>query len=588
MWLGTQSSRVARVRLPEKAEGSRIDLNEIEVTVFGKEDGLLEGVLKLFRVGNKVYIAGLGETVFSFEETTGRFSENPIFNGARSGHPLGNFRLREDNEGRVWIASTYGAPVIAHPQPDGSYTFEAIRQFRRKRIVDIYPEADGIVWFMGADELIRFDVKSGLGTETSRPPLIRQVLLGENDLLYGGADEPADTQIAHRSGAIRFSYAAPGELVQPEFRTQLEGFDADWSSWSKVSERSYTNIPPGDYRFRVQTEGISEAAFQFTVLPPWHRTWWAYGIYILMIGMTLEVGRRILKHRYQSRERKKFELKEAQSKMERLELQSALLESENNRMENELNIGHKIQMGMLITDFPKMKEIEVNAMLKPAREVGGDLYDVFFIDENHLCCCVGDVAGKGVPAALFMAISKTLLKAIAIHRHITIKESSIHKAKKNKFSTSAIMKIVNDELSHDNDEYMFVTAFLCIVNIKTGNTVYTSAGHNSPYILKNDDEIEIVNDKHGLALGAMEDVEYGESELELKPGEIFFLYTDGVTEAFNDSKELYTQERLEKLLVAYDIKSDENVVSVVINDVNEFEGDTEQTDDITALAIERL
>ena len=152
----------------------------------------------------------------------------------------------------------------------------------------------------------------------------------------------------------------------------------------------------------------------------------------------------------------------------------------------------------------------------------------------------------------------------------------------------ALDEIVNDELCHDNDESMFVTAFLCIVNIKTGNMVYTNAGHNPPFILKSEGDIEIVNDKHGLFLGAMEDVEYRESELKLKPGEIFFLYTDGVTEAFNDSDELYTEERLEKLLVGYDIQSEENVVSVVINDVNEFEGDSEQTDDITVLAIERL
>lgn len=282
-----------------------------------------------------------------------------------------------------------------------------------------------------------------------------------------------------------------------------------------------------------------------------------------MIGMALEIGRRILKHYYISRERKESELK---------------------RMEDELNIGHKIQMGMLTTDFPKIKEIEVNAMLKPAREVGGDLYDVFFIDENHLCCCVGDVAGKGVPAALFMAISKTLMKAIAVH-HI---ERSNHKINNNKFSTSAIMRIVNDELSHENDEYMFVTAFLCIINIRTGKTIYTNAGHNPPYILKNDGEIEMVKDRHGLVLGAKEGEEYGESELELKPGEIFFLYTDGVTEAFNDSKELYTLERLEMLLAAYDIQSDVNLISTVINDVKEFEGDSEQTDDITALAIKRL
>jgi len=138
------------------------------------------------------------------------------------------------------------------------------------------------------------------------------------------------------------------------------------------------------------------------------------------------------------------------------------------------------------------------------------------------------------------------------------------------------------------DQGFLINAFQRIILIPTGSTVYTSAGHNPPYILKNDGEIEMVKDRHGLVLGAKKGEEYGESELELKPGEIFFLYTDGVTEAFNDAKELYTLERLEMLLAAYDIESDVNLVSTVINDVNEFEGDSEQTDDITALAIRRL
>ena len=115
--------------------------------------------------------------------------------------------------------------------------------------MDTYPEADGIVWLMGEDELIRYDAKSA--KESFPPPLIRQVLLGENHLLYGGVGKPPAIKIAHGSEAIRFFYSSPGESVQPQFRTQLAGFDQDWSAWSTITERLYTNLPPGDYRFRA-------------------------------------------------------------------------------------------------------------------------------------------------------------------------------------------------------------------------------------------------------------------------------------------------------------------------------------------------
>jgi len=256
-------------------------------------------------------------------------------------------------------------------------------------------------------------------------------------------------------------------------------------------------------------------------------------------------------------------------------------------MESELNIGHKIQMGMLTTDFPKMDEIEVNAILKPAREVGGDLYDVFFIDENHLCCCVGDVSGKGVPAALFMAISKTLLKAITTHHCASTTEGSTDHGEAIKYSSATIMNIVNDELCRDNEQSMFVTAFLCILNVNTGKVVYTNAGHNPPYVISARNQLRIVDDRHGVVLGAMEGFEYNEDEMQLEHGELLLIYTDGVTEAFNESDELFTDARLKGLLSGLEIVNVQTAVSAVIKGVEDFEGETEQTDDITVLAVQR-
>ena len=240
---------------------------------------------------------------------------------------------------------------------------------------------------------------------------------------------------------------------------------------------------------------------------------------------------------------------------------------------------------MLTTDFPKSDEIEVYAVLKPAREVGGDMYDVFYIDEEHLCCCVADVSGKGVPAALFMAISKTLIKAIATSRENSFTETA---DKSKKYSSASIMKLVNNELCHNNDVNMFVTSFLCIINVKTGRVIYTNAGHNPPYVIHSQNGLKKLDKRHGPVLGAMDGLEYGEDEFHLKVGETLVLYTDGITEAFNISNEMYTEKRLETLLTGNNFARTEPFVTMIMKDIVEFEGDTEQTDDITIMAIQKI
>ncbi len=262
---------------------------------------------------------------------------------------------------------------------------------------------------------------------------------------------------------------------------------------------------------------------------------------------------------------------------ERLELSSKNLKEVtdlNARMENELEIGKTIQMSMLpliFPAFPKREEINIYAELIPAREVGGDFYDFYFIDENHLCFVMADVSGKGVPAALLMAVTKTLLKSKA----------------SNPKSTASILTDVNNELAKDNDTYMFITVFMAILNTNTGELVYTNAGHNPSYVItKENKEIIKLKDLHGPVLGAMEDIAYGETRLFLKKNDIIFSYTDGVTESHNIKAELYSDPRLEELLKTGGYDSSKTLVKLVIESVKEFEGEADQFDDITVMAIE--
>ena len=378
LWVGTQSSRLARVRLPEP-NGDDLDLEAAEVTLYGPQDGLTEGSLYPFRVGNEVYISGLGERVFRFEEAAGRFTEDHTFDGARSGHPLAVFTLREDAQGRVWIASIYGPPVVADPQKGGSYTFETLRHLRRDRILDTYPEADGIVWLMGENQLIRYDTKLEVTPGGTFPPLIRQVSLGDDDLRYSGAGEAAAAELAHGTEAVHFAYATPG-IAAARFRTRLEGFDADWSAWTTETERAYTNLPPGDYTFRVEAEARGEAAYAFTVLPPWYRTWWAYGLYAVLFALGVFAVDHVQRRRLVKKERERSALREAELRAEAAESQAQaaeatakavaaeaqVLKAENERKHNvELlsQIGQAITSTLSITEIIETVYEHVNALM---------------------------------------------------------------------------------------------------------------------------------------------------------------------------------------------------------------------------------
>jgi sigma-B regulation protein RsbU (phosphoserine phosphatase) len=245
--------------------------------------------------------------------------------------------------------------------------------------------------------------------------------------------------------------------------------------------------------------------------------------------------------------------------------------AEKERISTELNVATKIQVSILphiFPPYPDRTEFDIYASMLPAKEVGGDFYDFYFIDENNLAVVIADVSGKGIPAALFMIIAKTLIKNCSSCR-----------------TPKSIFESVNNKLCENNDTGMFVTAFIGFYNIVTGRFVYVSAGHNPPLVRKSGGDFEFLKTEPGLILAWKKGVEYKEIDTTLEPGDTLYLYTDGVTEAMNADQDLFSEQRLHNALNTYKDHMPEELISAIKQEIDSFTCGAEQADDITMLAL---
>ena len=240
------------------------------------------------------------------------------------------------------------------------------------------------------------------------------------------------------------------------------------------------------------------------------------------------------------------------------------------QIESELNVATHIQTSMLPSVFPQRNEVDVAASMIPAKEVGGDFYDFFMVDERHIAIVMADVSGKGVPAALFMVIGKTLVK------DHTQPDSDL----------GDVFSEVNELLCESNSEGLFITAFEGVLDLVTGEFNFVNAGHEMPFISRKGCAFEPHKIRAGFVLAGMEGMRYRAGSLTLEPGDKLFQYTDGVTEATSAAQELYGMERLQKVLGENADRSPAEILPAVKADIDAFVGDAPQFDDITMLCLE--
>ncbi len=255
----------------------------------------------------------------------------------------------------------------------------------------------------------------------------------------------------------------------------------------------------------------------------------------------------------------------------------SLIDSERNKFQldnilHELNVAAEIQQSILPKVFINDEHLQLHAKMTAAKEVGGDFYDFFWIDEHRLGFVMADVSGKGVPAALFMTVSRTLLRAHAF----------------NKETPGQTLAAVNNALEEDNVNMMFVTTFYAILDMRDGTLRYANGGHNPPYVLRQSGGIEAVEPKGEPALGVVQRDGFEDCELVLNEGDAFFTYTDGVPEACNANEELYSDEKLAQTLDKYKDLAPGELINTIGSEVVEFANGFPQSDDITMLALRFL
>ena len=242
-------------------------------------------------------------------------------------------------------------------------------------------------------------------------------------------------------------------------------------------------------------------------------------------------------------------------------------------LKSDLAVASEIQHAILPRVFPPFPEdadkLDIAASMTPAKDIGGDFYDFFRIDDDRIGFVMADVSGKGIPAAIFMAVSRTLIRATGIRG----------------VSPANCLTYVNRLLAQDSVDCMFVTVFYGIYNVKTGEVSYSNGGHNPPYVLKNDGTVEALPMAQDPMVGAIDDIEFHEAQLQLGIGDALVLFTDGVTEAMNSANEEFGESRLEETLEEVTLHSCQQIIEAIKADVATFVDGAEQSDDITVMAL---
>ena len=359
-----------------------------------------------------------------------------------------------------------------------------------------------------------------------------------------------------------YSYVYNYSLTNPQVSYYLEGFDRDevTVSRSELTPVTYTNLSGGNYYFILKlNDPMGHGAKKISVPIIKVRAFYEKPLFYIIVtlaaagllagGISLYIRRKM-----NALEKKHHE------------------KAEKERISTELRMARQIQEGMIpsvFPAFPDRTEFDIYASMEPAREVGGDFYDFFLIDEDHLGILIADVSGKGIPAALFMMISKVILQSCAMLGR----------------SAGEILTKTNEGLCSSNRLEMFVTVWLGILEISTGRITAANAGHEYP-VLKQGERFELLKDRHGLVIGGMEGIQYREYIIALRPGDKLFIYTDGVPEAINRNRELFGVNRMVSALNRNPDGTPQEILAEVRLAVKQFSGDAEPFDDMTMLCLE--
>ena len=478
-----------------------------------------------------------------------------------------NFDLFENSKGDMWVLSSNGIYVTTAEEmlANGEITpvFYGIASglaciTTANSYSELTPEGD--LYIAGSTGVCKVNIEEPFEDVEDMKATVPFVEVDGRSLYPDGDGTftiPSNTQKLTVHGFV-FNYS----LSDPQVSYWLDGFERTGTT-SKRSEMvpvDYTNLRGGTYHFVMQLKdsmgrGNKEVSVQIVKEKAFYEQLWFY----ILVGLAVLLVIYLLVRMYVRRRMNALEAKHRE-------------EAERERVENEMKMATRIQTDALppvAPEFENHPELNLRASMHTAKEVGGDFYDYFPIDENRVCFLIADVSGKGTPAALFMMTAKTMIKDYAL----------------TKGSTSEIFTTVNARLCENNEAGMFATAWIGILDTRTMTLQYTNAGHNFPLIQRKGQPCEEIKKVHGLILAGMDFTKYKQSEIQLAPGDRLLLYTDGVTEAHDQENTLYGTERLMEVLENTREDQGQRVLERIFEDVNRFAAGRPQFDDITMVVV---
>ena len=370
LWLGTDSQGTIKVKLNLR------DLQNPVIEHYGVKSGLPPGGCWVTTISSQIKIIGT-DGVYDYYEPDDEFLKDSMFNSISIGNVSSSSNLVEDKAGNIWICLGNEAAVFS-PKSDGSYTIDKtpFRRFSNMSVSRIYPEDDGVVWFGTNENLIRYDPTVKKNYKAEYNALVRKVMIDDDSLLFGGYGNSLINklpQLSFEHNSLRFEYSATtyDDPATTHYQSMLEGFDKQWSSLTKEVNRTYTNLPAGEYTFRVKANNIykhesNEATFSFKIFPPWYRSWWAYTLYAIILITGIFVVDRIQRKRLTKKERERAEYRETKLRAEAAEANAKTLKAENERKKNiELlsEIGKDITARLTIKSIIDTVYENVNTMM---------------------------------------------------------------------------------------------------------------------------------------------------------------------------------------------------------------------------------
>lgn len=478
-----------------------------------------------------------------------------------------NFDIYENDSGEMWVLSSNGIYVAAADDLLSDEPFET-RHFSMSNglpsiaTANSYSDllADGTLYIAGTAGINRVNINE-YAAYSNQLKITVPYVDADEERIY--PDKNGSFHIPHTVRKLQiYIHVMNFSLNDPQISYRLEGFDAKYMAIDAddLGHIVYTNLDGGTYALQIQvtdplTNSKQSTYFSITKQRAFYEQKWFYIAAVTLFAAALVLGiREYVNYRIRKLEEKHKE------------------EAEKERIATELNMASRIQHGALPTRFPAYPErsdFDLYAVMDPAREVGGDFYDFFLIDDTHLGLVIADVSGKGIPAALFMMISKTILKSFLQFGN----------------EPADALTLTNETLCSQNDVQMFVSVWAGVLDLSTGILKAANAGHEFPAV-KITGEFELLKDRHGLVLGAMDGVPYTQYEIAMKPGDKVFVYTDGVAEAMTKKNEMFGTDRMLEALNADGSASPQALLETVRDHVNAFVSGAEQFDDLTMLCVQ--